>query len=139
MLYMLDTNTVSYLIHKRSKRLVEQMDALPPGDQVCISAITEAELRYGVALRKGAIKLARAIELALSYLQILPWTSEAAKSYASLRALNRRLGLAAGDIDLLISAHAVAEGATLVTSDTAIRKLRGGLKTVNWANDITPN
>ena len=139
MLYMLDTNTVSYLIHKRSKRLEEQMDALPAGDRVCISAITEAELRYGVALRKGAVKLARTLELALSYLQILPWTSEAAKSYASLRTLNRRLGLAAGDIDLLISAHAVAEDATLVTSDAAIRKLKGGLVTVNWANDITPN
>jgi tRNA(fMet)-specific endonuclease VapC len=139
MLYMLDTNTVSYLIHKRSQSLVDQMDALPPGDRLCISAITEAELRYGVAIRKGAVRLARALELTLSFLQILPWTSDAAKTYASLRALNRRYGLAAGDIDLLISAHAIAEDATLVTSDGAIRKLKGGLATVNWANDITPN
>lgn len=139
MLYMLDTNAVSCLIHKRSKRLQEHMDALPPSDRLCISAITEAELRYGVALRKGAIRLARSLELILSFLPALPWTSAAAKAYASLRMQNRRLGLAAGDIDLLISAHAVAEGATLVTSDAAIRKLKGGLATVNWANDITPN
>ncbi|HEX9200606.1 MAG TPA: type II toxin-antitoxin system VapC family toxin [Acidobacteriaceae bacterium] len=138
MLYMLDTNAVSYLIHKRSRKLQEQMDALPPGDRLCISAITEAELRYGVALRKGAIRLTHALELILSYLQILPWTSDAAKAYASFRVQNRRLGLSAGDIDLLISAHAISENATLVTSDSAIRKLKG-LVTVNWANDITPN
>jgi tRNA(fMet)-specific endonuclease VapC len=136
---MLDTNAVSYLLHKRSRRLEAQMDAISPGDRLCISAITEAELRYGVALRKGAVRLAHSLELILSYLPILPWTSDAAKAYASLRMQNRKLGLAAGDIDLLISAHAISEDATLVTSDSAIRKLKGGLVTVNWANDITPN
>jgi tRNA(fMet)-specific endonuclease VapC len=139
MLYMLDTNAVSYLLHKRSPRLEAQMDAILPGDRLCISAITEAELRYGVALRKGAVRLARSLDLILSFLQILPWTSDAAKAYASLRMQNRKLGLAAGDIDLLISAHAISEDATLVTSDAAIRKLKGGLVTVNWANEITPN
>jgi tRNA(fMet)-specific endonuclease VapC len=139
MLYMLDTNAVSYLLHKRSRRLEAQMDAISPGDRLCISAITEAELRYGVALRKGAVRLAHSLELILSYLPILPWTSDAAKAYASLRMQNRKLGLAAGDFDLLISAHAISEDATLVTSDSAIRKLKGGLVTVNWANDITPN
>src|ERR1035438_8266386 len=105
MLYMLDTNAVSYLLHKRSRRLEAEMDALAPGDRLCISAITEAELRYGVALRKGAVRLAHALELILSYMQVLSWTSDAAKAYASLRVQNRKLGLAAGDIDLLISAH----------------------------------
>jgi tRNA(fMet)-specific endonuclease VapC len=136
---MLDTNAVSYLLHKRSRRLEAQMDAISPGDRLCISAITEAELRYGVALRKGALRLSQSLDLILSFLQILPWTSPAAKAYASLRVQNRKLGLAAGDIDLLISAHAISENATLVTSDAAIRKLKGGLVTVNWANDITPN
>jgi len=31
------------------------------------------------------------------------------------------------------------QGTTLVTSGTAIRKLKGGLVTVNWADDITPS
>jgi tRNA(fMet)-specific endonuclease VapC len=138
-LFMLDTNTVSYLINKRSTRVQEQMDALPPEDRTCISVITEAELRYGVALKKGAVKLAEAVELILSNLQVRPWTSEAAKAYAELRALNRSLGLAAGDFDLLISAHALAENAVLVTGDGAISKLSGGLMTVNWADDLHPN
>jgi tRNA(fMet)-specific endonuclease VapC len=138
-LFMLDTNTVSYLIHKRSARVQEQMDALPPEDRTCISAITEAELRYGVALKKGAVRLAQAVELVLSNLQIRPWTSEAAKAYAELRAENRILGLAAGDFDLLISAHAIAEKAVLVTSDIAISKLVGNLVTANWADDLQPN
>ena len=138
-LFMLDTNTVSYLIHKRSARVQEQMDALPPEDRICISVITEAELRYGVALKKEAVKLARSVALILSNLQVRPWTSEAAKAYAELRAENRSLGLAAGDFDLLISAHAIAENAVLVTSDGAIAKLAGGLVTVNWADDLQQN
>ncbi|HWB32568.1 MAG TPA: PIN domain-containing protein [Acidobacteriaceae bacterium] len=139
MLYMLDTNAVSYLIRRRSVHLQERMDAIAPGDRLCISAITEAELRYGVAALKGARKLAQAVELILRNIQVLPWTSDAAKAYAAFRAHNRALGLGAGDIDLLISAHAISEDATLVTSDSAIRKLKGGLITVNWADDVRPN
>ncbi|HXE08744.1 MAG TPA: PIN domain-containing protein [Acidobacteriaceae bacterium] len=139
MLYMLDTNAVCYLIRNQSVRLQERMDAIAPGDRLCVSAVTEAELRYGVAAQKAARKLANAVELILRNIQILPWTSETAKAYAIFRAHNRSLGLSAGDIDLLISAHAVAENATLVTSDSAIRKLKGGLITVNWADDIRPN
>jgi tRNA(fMet)-specific endonuclease VapC len=138
-LFMLDTNTVSYLIHKRSARVQQQMDGLPPEDRTCISAITEAELRYAVALKKGAVRLAEAVELVLSNLQTRPWTSDAAKAYAELRAENRNLGLAAGDFDLLIWAHAIAEKAVLVTSDIAISKLACNLVTVNWAYDLRPN
>jgi tRNA(fMet)-specific endonuclease VapC len=136
---MLDTNTVSYLIHKRSTNVQEQMDGLPPGDRTCISAITEAELRYGVARKPGAHRLAYSVELILSSLQILPWTSEAAQAYASLRVENRIRGLAAGNFDLLIAAHAVAVQAVLVTNDGALSKLAGDLETVNWATDIKTN
>lgn len=139
MLYMLDTNTVSYLVHKRSAQLQRSIDTLPTGDRLCVSLVTEAELLYGLAIMPKAQRLAHAIDFLLAGIDIVPWTSHTAKTYAALRAQNRRLGLAAGDLDLLISAHAIAEDATLVTSDAAIRKLKGGLVTVNWANDITPN
>jgi tRNA(fMet)-specific endonuclease VapC len=138
-LFMLDTNTISYLIHKRSIGVQERMDALSPEDRICISVITEAELRYGVALKPEATKLARSVELIVSNLQILPWTSEAARAYALLRAENRSLGLAAGDFDLLITAHALAARAVLVTNDAAILKLQGNMSTANWATDMRPN
>jgi tRNA(fMet)-specific endonuclease VapC len=136
---MLDTNTVFYLIHKRSATLQARVDALPPDDRLCISVITEAEMRYGVALKPKAHRLAYAVELVLSGLTILPWTSEVAPAYAKLRAENRIRGLAAGNLDLLIAAHAAAVQAVLVTNDGALSKLAGGLVTINWAEDVRPN
>jgi predicted nucleic acid-binding protein len=40
---------------------------------------------------------------------------------------------------MLIAAHAIAEGAVLVTNDVAISKLEGGPATVNWADDLRTN
>jgi tRNA(fMet)-specific endonuclease VapC len=137
--FMLDTNAVSYLVHKRSARLQNRLEQLSGEDRVCISVVTEAEMRYGVALKPDAQRLAYTVEIVLSGLEILPWTSEAAKAYATLRAENKLRGLAAGNLDLLIAAHAIAVGAVLVTSDGAISRLVGGLVTVNWADDLRPN
>jgi tRNA(fMet)-specific endonuclease VapC len=136
---MLDTNTVSYLLHRRSAKLQARIDKLSREERLTISVITEAEMRYGVALKPAAHRLANAVESILSGLEILPWTSEAARAFAMLRAENRSRGLAAGSFDLLIAAHALSSGAVLVTSDAAILKLAGGLVTVNWANDLRPN
>ena len=137
-IFLLDTNTVSYLIRKQSASIQARIDALGAEDTVAISVITEAEIRFGLALKPEAHHLATE-EFVLSGLIILPWTSEAARAYAVLRAENQRLGLAAGSLDMLIAAHAIAAGAVLVTSDGALSKLAGGPVTVNWADDIRPN
>ena len=139
MLYMLDTNTVSYLVKRRSARLKTHIDRMSPRDRLAISVVTEAEIRYGVALKPEAYRLAREIEFVLAGLDILPWTSDAAAAYGNLRAANRKRGIAAGSLDLLIAAHALAVQATLVTSDAALPKLVGGPVTVNWATDLRPN
>jgi tRNA(fMet)-specific endonuclease VapC len=136
---MLDTNAVSYLVHKRSERLQSRLEQLSPEDRVSISVVTEAEMRYGVALKPDAQRLAHTVEAVLSAVEILPWTSDAAMAYAALRSKNKLRGLAAGNLDLLIAAHAMAVGAVLVTSDIAISRLVGGLVTVNWADDLRRN
>ena len=56
-LYMLDTNTVSAAL-RGTTGLDKRLQQLDPA-QWCISAITRAELRYGVALKPEATKLAR--------------------------------------------------------------------------------
>jgi tRNA(fMet)-specific endonuclease VapC len=138
-IFLLDTNTVSYLIRKQSASIQARIDALGAEDTVAISVITEAEIRFGLALKPEAHQLARTVEFVLAGLIILPWTSDAARAYAALRAENQRLGLAAGSLDMLIAAHAIAAGAVLVTNDGALSKLAGGPVTVNWADDIRPN
>jgi len=139
MLYMLDTNTVSYLVQKRSAKLKTHIDRIVGRDRLAVSVITEAEMRYGIALKPEAFRLAREIEFVLAGLDILPWTSEVAAAYGDLRATNRKRGLAVGNLDLLIAAHSLAVRATLVTSDAAISKLVGGPITVNWATDLRLN
>ena len=47
-LYMLDTNTASFVIRGNPKSVREHMLKVPMTN-ICISAITQAELLYGVA------------------------------------------------------------------------------------------
>jgi tRNA(fMet)-specific endonuclease VapC len=138
MLYMLDTNTVSYLIHKRSPRLKAKMDSAAKASSFAVSVITEAEMLYGKALKPGSWRLAQAIQVTLAGLTVLPWSSEAAAAYATLRVENQKRGITVGTLDFLIAAHAIAADAVLLTSDGGFAKLRGALQTENWATDLTP-
>jgi tRNA(fMet)-specific endonuclease VapC len=137
--FMLDTNTISYIARNRSPaarvRLEETQDIAP----VYLSAITEGEILYGLAKRPEAHQVAHFMHAALAGLKVLPWNSEAAAAYGILRARNEALGIAVGGMDMLIAAHAIAEGAVLVTNDSAIARLAGGPETVNWADDLRPN
>jgi tRNA(fMet)-specific endonuclease VapC len=138
-LYLLDTNTISDLVHKRSKTLQTWLDSLAPEDSLATSVISEAEIRFGLACKPDAVRLAVGVDLVLSKLTILPWTSKTAETYAIFRAENRRLGLAAGNLDMLIAAQAIASGAILITADRALAKLSGGLVVENWTTDLRPN
>ena len=100
--------------------------------EVCISVITEAELLFGVAQAIGNSGLKTVVQEFLLRIGILPWDSEAAHQYASLRALLKRNGKVIGNMDLLIAAHALAANVTLVTNDQAFHHI-SGLSIVNWS------
>ena len=57
-----------------------------PDVTICISAITEAELRYGMAKRAVSAKRRQAIEGLLAHLEILPWGRGEAAAYGDTRA-----------------------------------------------------
>jgi tRNA(fMet)-specific endonuclease VapC len=130
LLYLLDTNTVSYAI-KGNIPSVRLRLAQVPIAQVYISSITEAELRYGAARRPEASKLQQIIEEFLVRVTILPWDSRAAQEYGLLRAALERSGQPIGNLDLMIAAHALAAGAVLVTNDRVFARIKK-LKTENW-------
>ena len=115
--FMLDTNTASWLM-KGQPNVVARLKAATP-DSVCLSAVTEAELLYGVAKRPEAKKLRAAVDELLTAIDILPWTGATARRYATIRADLERRGRPLGALDLMIAAHAVEQDATLVTSDRA--------------------
>src|SRR5208282_1018935 len=111
--YLLDTNTLSYIAKGRSRDARSRLDSLGAGDAACISSITEAELRYGLAKRPQAHALRAAIEGLLFKLRILPWGSKEAAAYGSLRAKLEASGSVLSELDLQIAAHAIAIGAVL--------------------------
>jgi len=128
---MLDTNTVSQLIRGAPAIVRERLVATPMAD-ICISAITEGELRFGLARRPAAIRLAAAVEEFLRGVDVLSWDRRAADRYGSLRAALERRGIPLGNLDTLIAAHALAVGARLVSSDGAFRRIPE-LRPVDWA------
>lgn len=129
-LYMLDTNTASAAL-RGTACLDERLQRLDPA-QWCISAITHAELRYGVALKPEAIKLAQYVEAFVQAATTMPWDEAAADAHGSLRAQLRRAGTPIGDFDEMIAAHALAVGAVLVSDNTRHFHLVEGLPLENW-------
>ena len=128
--YLLDTNMASYVIKGNIPCVRERLLQVPMA-QVSISALTEAELRFGVARRPEAARLKTAVEEFLLRVDRLPWDSEAAQHYARVRAALERDGEAIGNLDLMIAAHALAARAVLVTNDRAFRRV-SELKIEDW-------
>lgn len=135
-IYLLDTNTLSYIAKGKSQAARAHLASLRAGETACISSITEAEVRYGLAKRPQAQSLHAALEALLFKLQILPWGSEEARVYGRLRARLEAAGSALSELDLQIAAHAISVGAVLVTNDKALRRIKELNGTVNWASDV---
>jgi tRNA(fMet)-specific endonuclease VapC len=99
---------------------------------VCISAITEAELLRGLAKKPEAKGLSIAVKEFLLRLNILPWDSDAAEAYARLRTVCEKEGKPLGAMDMLIAAHSVAVGAVLITNDKAFYNVGHHLVLEDW-------
>lgn len=130
-LLMLDTNAVTAVIKDRAMTLSATLNERP----FCISVITEAELRFGLARRTVNIDLRRIVENYLASVDILPWASASAQRYGLLRAELEALGKPLAPMDLLIASHAMAEDCTLVTADRAFTQVPG-LRVFDWSTAL---
>ena len=128
--YLLDTNTVSHLIRQHAAVALRVVAA--PMASLCISAITEGELLYGLARRPDATRLRAVVEQFLLRVDVLPWDRAAAKRYGTLRALMESKGQTLAPLDMQIAAHAQSAGAVLVTSDRAFKQITG-LPLEDWS------
>ena len=131
MLYLLDTNTASFVIKANVPRVRQRLSRLPM-HQAAISAVTEGELRFGIARRPEATQLKTIVEQFLAVTEILPWDSGAAKAYSYLRAALERSGTPMGNLDLMIAAHAISVGAVLVSNDQVFRTIKH-LRVEDWS------
>jgi tRNA(fMet)-specific endonuclease VapC len=133
---MIDTNIVSYIVKGKSPASRAKLANLQHGEIACISAITEAELQYGLAKSRNAAVLRHALEGFFAKIQVLPWGREEAQTYGGLRAKQEVVGKPLGNLDMLIAAHAISVGAILVTNDRAFSHVPGLPATANWATEL---
>lgn len=128
--YLLDTNTISdFIRHPRGPVAgrIRRMGARA----VCTSIIVAAELRFGVE-KRGSLKLATRVGEALDILEVLPFEHPADAVYAAIRARLEKAGQPIASNDLLIAAHTLSLGYTLVTDDTRDFACISGLSAENW-------
>jgi tRNA(fMet)-specific endonuclease VapC len=135
-LYLLDTNTVSYIIKGKSTASRAKLATLKRDEDACISSITEAELLYGLAKSGASDQRRKALDWFLLRLKVLPWGREEAAAYGLLRARQESMGKPLGPLDTQIAAHAVAIGAVIVTNDNAFHQVPDLVGMENWAIDL---
>ena len=119
--YMLDTNTVSHLI-KAHPQVMQRIQAVPMA-ALCISAITEGELLFGLAKRPHAKRLQLAVREFLLRVEVLPWDSDVAERYGVTRAAMTLQGKILAPLDGLIALHALSVGAVMVSNDQAFQQV----------------
>lgn len=136
MRYMLDTNTLVYVINARPahQAVLDRFDAEDPR-QLCISSITLAELRFGIGKSQRPAATRARMSRAIDTLNVAAFDAKAAESYGSLRVHLEREGTPCGALDTLIGAHALSQGLTLVTNNRREFARMPGLRLDNWVPD----
>lgn len=131
MKYLLDTNICIYIIKKKPSQVFEKLEALQIND-VGISAITLAELEYGISKSTFPEKNKIALIKFLAPLEILPFAEKAAEIYGKIRSYLEKTGSIIGTLDLFIGAHAKSENLVLVTNNVTEFSRIPKLKIENW-------
>lgn len=128
--YLLDTNILSDLIRNPFGPVAQRIEVVG-ARAVCTSIIVAAELRYGSA-KKGSPRLQARVEDILATIPVLPLEVPADADYGRQRAQLEASGQPIGGNDLLIAAHALALGLTLVTHNTREFSRIVGLQVEDW-------
>lgn len=128
--FMLDTDTVSYAFRDIGEVAKRIRQNTPAG--ICISAITLAELRFG-ANRKHSKRIHSMIDAFVSQVTVMPFDDAAADRFGLIAADLAHRGVAIGELDAMIAAHAMDLDATLVTNNLRHFKHVRGLRIETWA------
>lgn len=128
--FLLDTNVLSDLVRNPRGRVVEEISKVGES-AIATSIIVAAELRFG-AVKSGSKRLAAQLDAILERLTIFPFDAPADEHYGRLRHDLQKKGQIIGANDMLIAAHALALGRTLVTDNLEEFNRVKGLSTKNW-------
>ena len=130
MRFLVDTDICSYALANHVavlKRWVGYRYA-----DIGISALSEAELRFGIR-RRPRSRFAAVLDQFLQPYEIVDFSTAHVDAYADIRVSLELKGQLIGDLDMLIAAQALALDLILVTNnEREFRRVRG-LKIENWA------
>jgi tRNA(fMet)-specific endonuclease VapC len=130
MRFMLDTNIVSDLVRHPRGKIADRISGVGE-KEVCTSIVVAAELRYG-STKKNSSRLTAQLEAVLGAIEVLALEAPVDAVYGVIRAGLERTGQPTGANDLLIAAHALALGLTLVTDNEREFLRIHALRVENW-------
>lgn len=131
--YMLDTNMCIYLMKHQPEAVARRFAQCYVGD-VVMSAITHAELAYGVSVAANPERERANLAALVEDIPVLAFDAPAGLAYGPIRLATRARKTDA--LDKLIAAHAVALGVTLVTNNVKDFAKYPGIVIENW---LTPS
>lgn len=127
--YMLDTNMCIYLMKNQPQEVALRFAQCHVGD-VVMSAITYAELEYGVAACADPEREHDHLAALVEDILVAPFDGLAGAAYGPIRMATR--DRKQDHLDKLIAAHAVSLNATVVTNNTRDFDKYPGVVTENW-------
>ena len=129
--YMLDTNMCIYLMKNQPEQVANRFAQCFVGD-VVMSAITFAELEYGVQVSANRTRERRNLAALIEDIPVLPFDAAAASAYGPVREATRERKK--DQLDKLIAAHALSANVVLVTNNERDFAAYSELKIENWLN-----
>jgi tRNA(fMet)-specific endonuclease VapC len=131
--WLVDTNTCIVLVNQQAHflKVARHLDGVERA-QVFVSAVTAAELRFGVARSAQRASNEAKLERFLAEFEVAPFDAEAARVYGDVRAELANRGTPISPLDTMIAAHGLALAATVVTNNTREFRRVPKLKVVDW-------
>ena len=129
-MFALDTNTLIYYF-KGMGRVAARLSECTPA-QIGVPILVVYELETGIAKSQQPQKRRAQLDTLLATTKVLPLDLAAARQSATLRASLESKGSPLGPLDCLIAGIALAQGATLVTRNSAEFRRVAGLRMVDW-------
>jgi tRNA(fMet)-specific endonuclease VapC len=137
-MFLPDTNAFSNFLRQKSSALSGRMAEARSNGELLLSSIVLQELEYGAEKAKlaGEARPRRRVDqLRASFAEVAVYDETAAGAYGKVRATLERSGFVIGNNDMMIAAHSLSLGATVVTHNAKEFARVPGLKVENWQVD----
>ena len=131
MRYLLDTNAWVDYLTGRYPSVVARIQESPP-DDLCLSSVVMAELRYGAATSQRKKFNHDLLDTLAREVRSVDFDLDGARTYGELRTALEKHGTPLGPYDMMIAAHALSLGLIVVTDNESEFRRVKSLRIENW-------